>query len=174
MSKSKNIKRAKLLRKKKKEREKQALINGQLEKDKQILRNKATNNNVKIIDRKLLGKKEKISTVLLEMIKPVLYTAQDEEDARGIISMGIVAWNCGIIKQTMGEEKLQDAMKAFKSKENNDERKLLDEYISKKCNQYEQYNDFITDFQLSFERDGKMNLTVLTDVTNDIAKTLNY
>jgi hypothetical protein len=173
MSKSKNIKRAKLLRKKKKEREKQALINGQLEKDKQILRNKATNNNVKIIDRKLLGKKEKISTVLLEMIKPVLYTAQDEEDARGIISMGIVAWNCGIIKQTMGEEKLQDAMKAFKSKENNDERKLLDEYISKKCNQYEQYNDFITDFQLSFERDGKMNLTVLTDVTNDIAKTLN-
>jgi len=173
MSKSDNIKRAKLLRQRKKEREKQDLLNDNLLKDQQLLREKAKNDNIKIVDRSILGRKEKISTVLLEMIKPILFTAQDEEDARGIVSMGVVAWNCGIIKQTLGEDKLKDAMKALKSKENSWERNLLNEYIEIKCNQYSQYNDFITDFQLSFERDGRMNFTVLTGISNDIAKTLN-
>lgn len=172
MSKSDNIKRAKLLRKRKKEREKQTLLNEQLLKDQQVLRDKAKKENMKIIDRSLLGRKEKISTVLLEMIKPILLTAQDEEDTRGIVSMGVVAWNCGIIQQTLGEDKLKDAMKAFKSKENSNERKLLDEYIHIKCKQFGQYNDFITDFQISFERDGRMNFTVLTGVSEEIAKTL--
>jgi len=172
MSKSDNIKRAKLLRKRKKEREKQTLFNDNLHKDQQKLLEKAEKENKKVIDRSLLGRKEKISTVLLEMIKPVLFTAQDEEDARGIILMGVVAWNCGIIKQTLGEDKLKDAMKAFKSNENSNERKLLDEYIQIKCKQFGQYNDFITDFQISFERDGRMNFTVLTGVSDDIAKTL--
>ena len=165
MSKSDNIKRAKLLRKQKKEREKQTLLSDNLLKDQQILREKAKKENAEIIDRTFLGRKEKVSTVLLEMIKPVLYTAQDEEDARGIVSMGVVAWNCGIIKQTMGEEKLKDAMKSFKSKESSEEKKLLDEYIDIKCNQYSQYNDYITDFKISFERDGRMNFTVLTGMT---------
>jgi len=165
MSKSDNIKRAKLLRKQKKEREKQTLLSDNLLKDQQILREKAKKENAEIIDRTFLGRKEKVSTVLLEMIKPVLYTAQDEEDARGIVSMGVVAWNCGIIKQTMGEEKLKDAMKSFKSKESSEEKKLLDEYIDIKCNQYSQYNDYITDFKISFEHDGRMNFTVLTGMT---------
>ncbi len=173
MSKSDNIKRAKLLRQKKKEREKQTLLNEQLLKDQQVLHDKAEKENMKIIDRSLLGRKEKISTVLLEMIRPVLFTARDEQEANGIVSMGIVAWNCGIIKQTMGDEKLHDAFKEFKSRTNSEERKLLDDYIKIKCNQYGKYNDFITDFQISFERDGKMNFTVLTAVTNEIAKTLN-
>jgi len=170
MAKSDNIKRTKLLHKRKKEREKQMQLNEQLERDKQILQDKAAKDNVEIIDSRLLGRKEKISTILLEMIKPILFTAEDEEDARGIVSMGVVAWNCGIIKQTMGEEKLLDAMKAFKSREYPEERKLLEEYINIKCNQYGQYSDFITDFQLSFERDGRMNFTVLTGITNDMEK----
>ncbi len=173
MSKSDNIKRAKLLRQRKKEREKQALLNDNLLKDQQLLREKAEKDNVKIVDRTVLGRKEKISTVLLEMIKPVLFTTQNEEEARGIVSMGVIAWNCGIIKQTLGEDKLKDALKAFKSKEDSWERNLLNEYIGIKCNQYGLYNDFITDFQLSFERDGRMNFTVLTGITDDITKTLN-
>lgn len=165
MSKSKNRKRAKLFREKKEERERLTFINEQLERDKEVLKTKASKENIKVIDREELGRKEKISTVLLEMIKPILFTAQDEDDARGIVSMGVVAWNCGIIKETLGEDKLKKAMKAFKAKENSEERKMLDEYISIKCSQYSQYNDFITDFQLSFEFDGKMNFSVLTGVT---------
>jgi hypothetical protein len=167
VSKSDNIKRAKLLRQRKKEREKSVLMDDQLERDKQILRDKAAKDNIQIVDRELLGKKEKISTVLLEMIKPILFAAQDEEDAKGIVTMGVVAWNCGIIQQTKGEEKLRETMKTFKSNENSEEKKLLDEYINIKINQYGQYNEFITDFQISFERDGSMNFTVLTGVLND-------
>lgn len=98
------------------------------------------------------------------MIKPILSTAQDEEDAKGIVSMGVAAWNWGIIKQTMSQEKLQEILGEIKSKANSAEITLLYEYISMKCNQYGQYLDFITDFRLSFERDGRMNFTVLTGV----------
>ena len=162
-----------MLRQQKNEREKQTLLNEQFHIDQQILHEKAEKENMKIIDRSLLGKKEKISAVLLEMIKPILITARDQEEARGIVSLGVVAWNCGIIKQTMGEEKLQDTLKEFNSRINSIERKLLDEYIKIKFNQYSKYNDIITDFQISFERDGRMNFTVLTGITNEIAKTLS-
>lgn len=143
----------------------------QLKKDRQILRDKAAIDKIQIIDRNLLGLKEKISTVLLEMIKPILLTSRDEEDAKGIITMGVVAWNCGIIKQTIGEEELREMMKAFKSDESSEEKRLLEEYINIKCNQYGKYNDFITDFQFSFERDGRMNLTVLTEVAHGNSNT---
>jgi hypothetical protein len=168
MSKSDNIKRAKLLRQQKKERKKQLLENDLLLNDKQVLKERAGKNNSVVIDRSLLAGKEKISTILLEMIKPVLFTAQDEEDARGIISMGVAAWNCGILKQTIGEEKLKDVMKSFKSNENSAERKLLVEYINIKCDKFGQYNDLITDFQVSFERDGKLNFTVLTGISKPV------
>lgn len=167
MSKSDNVKRAKLLCKQKKAREKQVSLRDQLERDKQFLRDMATKDNVRVVDRDLQGGKEKISTKVLEMIKPILFTALDEEDARGIVSMGVIAWNCGIIKQTLGEEKLQEALEEFKTKEFSSERKLLDEYIKKKCNQYGKYKDFILDFRLSFERDGKMNFSVITDIFED-------
>lgn len=173
MSKAGNIRRAKLLRQRKKEREKKTFTGSKLQQDQQFLREKAENENVKIIDRALTGKKEKISTVLLEMIKPILLTVQDEEDAKGIVSMGVVAWNCGIIKQTLGEEQLRDAMKAFKSGENSWERNLLNEYIGIKCTRYGQYNDYIIDFKVSFERDGRMNFTVMTDISKDHEKTFD-
>lgn len=172
MARSKNIKRAKLLRQRKKEMEKgmekenYSIMNDKLEKDKQILRDKAARDHFTIIDRSISGRKEKISTVLLEMILPLLSTAQDEEDAKGIVSMGVAAWNCGIIKQTIGEEKLREVLKELQSDASQDQLNLFDEYISIKCNNYGQYNDFITDFRISFEKDGRMNFTVLTGVKN--------
>ncbi len=78
-----------------------------------------------MIDRSLLGRKEKISTLLLDMIKPILLTAQDEDEVRGIVTMGIVAWNCGIIKQIKGEKGLQKTLRAFKGRKYSNERKLL-------------------------------------------------
>jgi hypothetical protein len=171
MSKAGNKKRAKLLRQRKKERERQTLLNAAMQKDQEFLHEKVEKENIKIIDRALLGRKEKISSLLIEMIEPVLYTASDEEEARGIVSMGISAWNCGIIKQLFGEEKLEAALKKFKGKKYSEERQLLDEYIDIKCNKYSLYNDYITDFKISFEIDGSMNLTVLTGVPGNI-KTL--
>ncbi len=171
-SKTKNRKRAQKLRERKREKERLLTSETQLEKDKKLLIQSAEADGVKIVDRSILGKKEKISTLLLDMIKPVIHEAQDEEDLRGIISMGVVAWNCGIIKSTKGEKELNKVLKSFKSQDNIENKKLLDEYIQIKCEKFGQHNDFITNFEISIEDDGQLNFTVLTGVTDEIAKTL--
>jgi predicted RNA-binding protein len=102
MSRSKNIKRGKLLRRKKIEREQQMNLNVQLEKDKKKLQENAEKDGLIIMDRAELDSKEKVSSLLLEMIKPLLSEASDEEEAKTIIAMGIVAWNSGIIKENQG------------------------------------------------------------------------
>jgi hypothetical protein len=170
-SKSKNRKRAQMLRKKKRDRERMLVAETQLEKDKKVLRESAQKDGVTIVDRSALGRKEKISSLLLDMIKPMIPMSKDEEDLRGIISMGVVAWNCGIIKSTRGEKELNKVLKSFKSQESQENKKLLDEYIQLKCEKYGQYNDFITNFEISIEDDGRLNFTVLTGVTDDIVKT---
>jgi hypothetical protein len=171
-SKTKNKKRAQMLRQKKREREQILALENQLERDKKRLRESAEKDGVKIIDRSVLGRKEKISTLLLDMIKPIIHEAYDEEDLKGIISMGVVAWNCGIIKTTTGDKELNKVLKSFKNQDNEENKKLLDEYIQIKCEKYGQYNDFITHFEISIEDDGMLNFTVLTGVSDEIAKTL--
>jgi hypothetical protein len=54
-------------------------------------------------------------------------------------------------------------METYKGNHNDDNMDLLAEYIDIKCTQYKQYNDFITDFKISFEKDGRLNFTVLTN-----------
>lgn len=101
---------------------------------------------------------------LLEMIKPVLLTAHDVETIKEFVSMGISAWNCGIIKQTLGEDQLKNIMKGFRAEEGSQERKLLNDYIQIKCNLYSQFTELITDYKISFSRNGKMSFTVMTAV----------
>lgn len=161
MSKSKNIRRSKLLHKKKQDRERQLHMKDQLENDKRELLIRNESDQVKVIDRDLNGT-EKISILVSEMVKEVLDTAVDHEDAKGILTMGIVAWNCAIIKQLHGEEKFQETIKLFKAEENSYERELLNEYIDIKCSKYPQYRDFIIDYKLSLNKDGSMNFVVLS------------
>jgi hypothetical protein len=170
MSRADNIKRAKLLRQKKKEREKLMQENDQLARDQKKLLESAYKDGLRVVDRSSFGKKDKISTLLLEMIYPLFYEAKNEEDVSGIVSMGILAWNCGIIKDTRGEKELNVVMKSFKSNKNSEQRELLDHYISIKCTRYKQYLEFIIKFEISFEDDGRLNFTVLTDVTAEMFK----
>lgn len=162
-----------MLRQKKKEREKLLEMDSQLEKTKQMLKESAEKEGVKVIDRAALGSNEKISTLLLTMVNPLFYEANDEEDVRGIVAMGVTAWNCGVIKAKSGASELNKVMKSFKSEGFDYEKKLLDEYIKIKCDKYGRHNDFITKYELSFEKGGRLNLTVLTGVTDEIAKSLN-
>lgn len=171
-SKTKNKNRAQNLREKKRKRNRLLASETQLEKDKKLLMESAKEDGFKIVERSALGRKEKISTLLLDLVKPLIYEAQDEEDLRGIISLGAVAWNCGIIKTTRGENELKNVLKSFKSQNNLENKKLLDEYIQLKCEKYGQFNDFITNFEISIEDDGKLNFTVLTEVTDEVAKKL--
>jgi hypothetical protein len=152
------------------EREKLLISNDQLAKDQQKLMDAAKIQGINVVDRSVFGRKDKISTILLEMIYPIFYEAKDEEDVRGIVSMGVVAWNCGIIKATKGEKELFNMMNSFKRKVNPKEKKLLDEFIQLKCTKYSQYKEYITNFEISFENDGRLNFSVLTDVTDELLR----
>ncbi len=171
-SKTKNRKRAQMLRQQKRERERLLTTGSQLEKDNQRLKDSAEKDGFKIINRAMLGRKEKISALILDMVKPLIYEAYDEEDLRGIITLGVVAWNCGIIKATKGNSALNKILKSFKNQNNKEDKKLLDEYIQIKCNKYGQYNDLIRDYEISIENDGNLNFTVLTEVIDEIAEAL--
>jgi hypothetical protein len=59
-------------------------------------------------------------------------------------------------------------MQGFKSQESLENRNLLDEYINIKCNKYPQYTDFIVDYKMSFEKNGRLNLSVATGISNNI------
>jgi hypothetical protein len=168
VSKSDNIKRAKLLRQRKRERDKGMKQTDQLEKDQKMLLGNAIELGYEIVDRSVLGRKEKISSLLLEMIYTLLIDAHDEEEVREIVSFGLVAWNCGIIKATLGDEELKKAMKSFKSLESLENKKLLEEYINIKCNKFYQYTDLIVDYRISFEKDGRLNFSVVTGIPNKI------
>ncbi|MEI6050654.1 MAG: hypothetical protein WCS03_17290 [Bacteroidota bacterium] len=147
MSKTDNIKRAKLLKQKKRGRETLLHQDDQLEKDQQKLKQAANKEGFKVIDRSVFGIKEKVSTLLLEMVYPLFYEARNEEDIRNMVILGVAAWNSGIIKATKGKKELDKILKSIKGNEDIETRKLIDEYIDIKCTKYSQYNDFITKFR---------------------------
>ena len=115
--------------------------------------------------------KKKISNLVLEMVTPLLIKAKSEEEIRIIVALGITAWNSGIIKDIRGPIALNETLKDFDKNANPKEFKLLEEFISIKCGKYKKYLDFITDYELSFEKNGRaLNLTVLTDLTEGLLK----
>ena len=171
MSKADNIKRAKLLRKNKRERENPKPLNDQLAKDQQKLINNADIEGIKVVDRAIFNGKKKISNLVLEMLTPLLIKAKSEEEIRIIVALGITAWNSGIIKDIRGPIALNETLNEFDKNANPKEFKLLEEFISIKCSKYKKYLDFITDYELSFENSGRaLNLTVLTDLTEGLLK----
>jgi hypothetical protein len=171
MSKADNIKRAKLLRKNKRERENPKPLNDQLAKDQQKLINNADIEGIKVVDRAIFNGKKKISNLVLEMLTPLLIKAKSEEEIRIIVALGITAWNSGIIKDIRGPIALNETLNEFDKNANPKEFKLLEEFISIKCSKYKKYLDFITDYELSFENSGRaLNLTVLTDLTDGLLK----
>jgi phage FluMu protein Com len=167
MATSKNIKRAKLLKQKKKNRE-NVNTNSQI-KDIPVFLNPES--ETIIIDRALTGRPEKISALILEMIAPVLQEMEDPDDLEGIISLGVVAWNCGILRTIDGDNSLSEILKDFPGKKYSVERKLLDEYIEIKCTRYKEYNDIVIDFNI--ERQGtSVNFTVKTALNDNIVNDL--
>jgi hypothetical protein len=162
MSKSKNLKRARLLTKRKREREKSTFGLSQLGKDMQELQAKSNADGFITIEREKLGLEGKISEKVLEMVKPILSKAQNENEVRGALSMGIVAWNLGIVKQVSGEDEMKKMLRSKQALDDPEVMQLMEEHIDIKCKKYGKHLDFITDFKISIEMNGDLNLTVTT------------
>ncbi len=162
MSKSKNIKRAKMLRQKKKEQEqdnnsKKNTIQG-ITKIKNRLE-KSLNTKVKL-NYKNNNKGRKISDVVSEMLKPLLKEARTFDEEKNAIGLGIMAWNLGVIKTYRGEKEMLEALETFKMKLPVHAKELLLEFSKIKYEYYDKYNQFIIDYEFSKLNNHQNNLTV--------------
>jgi len=156
-SKSKNKKRNQILKQRKKERE--LLSRG----DKPIGMNKIQKRLKKFGNIELRNNrsnKRKISTVVSEMLQPLMEEAQSFNEERNIIGMGIIAWNLGVIKTYKGEEEMQKSLRELKPKIPNPLLEILAEYIEIKCDKYKQYDHFIYDYEFTRINEYNNNLSV--------------
>ena len=113
MGKAKNIKRAKMLRQRKKERENEeyskpdnsthALYKIKKRMDKEL------NSDVKF-NYKSNSNGRKISDVVSEMIQPLMEEARTFKEEQNIVGLGVMAWNLGVIKKNNGDKEMQKAL----------------------------------------------------------------
>lgn len=107
----------------------------------------------------------------MEVIEPILSQVSYVEDIREVIMMGIHGWNCGIIKTTLGEQKLEEMMKTLDCLKNPGYRQLLEEFIDYKCTKYPANTNYIASYELKFN--GKyMDLDLLTGITKELREFL--
>jgi hypothetical protein len=159
MSRSKNLKRAKALHQKK-------VLNRQGNKTTEKRFNpfappKSDLSDVNlVIDREWIGGSYKVSRLVMDLVQPLLDEANDLEEVNTILSLGVLAWNSGIIRETSGEEAL-GLLLGHTATIDIPTRKLLDNLIELKCTKYKDYIDFIVEFDFSTD-DGGGNFTVQT------------
>lgn len=170
MGKTKNRKRAKMLRQRKKERENEKFSKPDnstyaLSKIKRRL-DKEFNSDVKF-NYKKKTKGRKISDVVSEMIQPLMEEARTFKEEQHIVGLGVMAWNLGVIKINNGEEEMQKAIKGFGIKLPKEIMDLLLDYCEIKCEKYSEYNEFIVDYEFTKINSHQNNLTVSYKMVNE-------
>jgi len=85
-----------------------------------------------------------ISSVVLDLLKPLLDEADSIKLERKIIQMGIIAWNLGVIKTSIPEEVMD----------------MLMEVVKRKCSKYKKYDQFIYDYKIKRIPGPNLHLTV--------------
>ena len=167
-SKSRNRKRSQILKQRKKERELLSQEDKPIGYD--IIQKRVKKlGNFEI--RKHQSKKIKISTVVSEMLEPLMEEARSIKEERNIIGMGITAWNLGVIKTYKGEEEMQKSLRDLKPKIPNSLLEILMEYVEIKCTKYKQYDHFIFDYEFTRINEHQNNLSV---AYNSISELKSY
>lgn len=165
MSKTKNRKRAKMMRLRKKQRE--ALQKTELPGIKEI--ESRLNQQHKDIDVKLRNANPqiKISNVVLQMIAPLMKNANSFKEEKNIVGFGVMAWNLGIIKTYKGEDEMLDSLNGFGMELPNDYKNTLLEYADKKCIEYPDFDQLIHDYEFKSINKKNNNLTVAYKSINE-------
>jgi hypothetical protein len=158
MSRSENLKRAKAFFQKKALKQKRDEIALQ-QVDHQIF----YNGDLKFItiDRALTGSNYKVSGLVIEMIQPLLDTANEPEDMRGMFLFGVVAWNKGIQREVVDDPEFSKDFLFSEKLKDNPWINLLDDYVELKCTKYKEFKEYITDSKFSCTKD-KVRFTVKT------------
>ena len=109
----------------------------------------------------------KISSVILEMLKPLLDQANSIKDEKQIIQMGIIAWNLGVIKTYESEEAMLSSIQDMRPRITEEILEKLMEYVERKCSKYKKYDQFIYDYQIKRLPGPSLNLSVAYESVND-------
>ncbi len=158
MSKSKNIKRMRLLKKKKNERR-------QLENSKNIPEsvNRLKSKIEKRGESKITYNKDgkiKVSELIPEMVSPLMDMTENFEQEKRVIGLGVMAWNIGVVKITQGEKEMNKMFKKLKEEMPNEVIDMIKVYVEVKCTEYKEYNQFIHSYDFTETSSTMNHLTV--------------
>jgi hypothetical protein len=164
-SKTKNRKRAKMLRQRKKQRE--ARQNNEVI-GKSVLE-KRLKQNYKDIDIQFRDKNPevKISDLVINLVAPLMDEALSFDEEKNVAGLGVAAWNLGIIRALKGEKEMLKSLEENHIKLPNDVKKLLLEYAEKKYIEYPEYNQFIYDYEFKYISKKQNHLTVAYQITEE-------
>ena len=109
----------------------------------------------------------KLSNILLQMIAPLMKNANSFTEEQNIVSLGVMAWNLGIIKTYKGEDEMLDSLNGFGMKLPNDYKKILLEYADIKITKYPDYDQLIHDYEFKSINKKNNNLTVAYKSINE-------
>ncbi|MEO6904174.1 MAG: hypothetical protein ABI315_13630 [Bacteroidia bacterium] len=166
MGKADNIKRAKRLKEAKRKREQDALITSGLGPASKIVQER---NAKKGIEIRLNNGKIKYSALLKEFVHPIVSDQDDISIVKTKYMFGVQAWNSAILREK--SEKLyllakKDISKIIPDAPEVDQ--LFDELVKRKQEEFSEYKNIFTDFEIKKLRGLDYDLTVATTPLKDL------
>src|SRR5437016_3675386 len=74
----------------------------------------------------------KMSEVLLELVRPSMHACADEEAMRKLLTLGIAAWNAGLVKGAARAALLEKLARTFPVEHREDFRQVIEPLIRRK------------------------------------------
>ncbi|MCX6238220.1 MAG: hypothetical protein NTY07_11810 [Bacteroidia bacterium] len=160
MGKADNIKRAKKLKEAKRKREQDALIAAGLGPAAKTLKQR---NDEKGITTIINQGKIKYSELLNSFVAPILEEADDISIIRTKFALGVFAWNAAILRDR-DEEAFRKVKKEILelTPDIMEIEQLFDEMVKAKMEEYKEFTNIITDFEIKRSRGIDYDLTVAT------------
>lgn len=108
--------------------------------------------------------KHRVSDLVIDFLSEELATCKSEEEERGLIPMGIMAWNIASFDEKQREEQLQDLLQKVEEKTGfaDDLEEVMRDLINKKITYYNKYKYFIISYDITSTPGGGLHLSVVS------------
>ncbi len=121
-------------------------------------------NNDKVIFRKN-PHKEKASKIIIDFAKPFIDESISNAEIESSLSFAIIAWNIAVFPDDVRKKEIDNAIYLFKFDE--EQKVMLEELLLRKKELFNQYNFYVIDFELNFNKLDVWNLSVAVARIND-------
>ena len=114
-------------------------------------------------DAKVQGYHRSVSEMLAEFAKPLLETTESQQDTKNALEFSIIGWNLAVSKgkdPAKIEQILNSYVESYDESSRQNVRDDLNKMIARKEELFPEENIMIADYQLSFDEQGEMQLSV--------------